>query len=168
MTGRDEEAERGSNKIAWASDHQRDPKKASTFPPLNTLRTSPQSPLSPFLGREDPFFSKMASIMAIPMLPFPSPIFCAAAFRLCNCSLLVAEAAPPLSAGVAATSCPSIAEGGRANVAEVEVEVVGAAETPAGDSGVVMIGIPGVRVGEPDEEPASMAESVLLIEGWGP
>jgi hypothetical protein len=81
--------------------------------------------------------------MAIPMLPFPSPNFCAAAFKLCSCNRLVALEFVPSTAEdvmVSAATIVSTADGeGRANVAEVEVDVVGAAEMLEGATGEVLI-----------------------------
>jgi len=67
----------------------------------------------------------------MPMLPLPSPIFCAAALRLCSCKRLVALELPPIVGDEVIVSTEvvsaAMAEGGRANVVEVDVEVVGAA-----------------------------------------
>ncbi len=65
----------------------------------------------------------------MPILPFPSPIRWAAAFRLCSCSLLVAEVEPgeadKFVVAASGIARESDAESGRAKVADVEVKVVG-------------------------------------------
>jgi len=64
-------------------------------------------------------------------------------------------------------TCGSEADGGRANVVDVEVEIVGGAATPAigvvgevpGPAWVVM----GARLGETLDGPAGVAPSILFI-----
>lgn len=75
------------------------------------------------------------------MVPLPNPIFCAAALTLCCCSLAVAEDdddGPAIECCVSTATFGSDAEGGKANVVEVDVEIVGGAATP-----VVIVGVVG-------------------------
>jgi hypothetical protein len=76
--------------------------------------------------------------MVIPMLPFPRPILCAAALRLCCWSLTVAVAElddPAVLDG--SLEGVSVVRGGNANVVDVEVEVVAGATTAVGVTGDV-------------------------------
>ena len=68
------------------------------------------------------------------MLPFPSPAFCAAAFKLCNCSLLVAELGPAIF-----DPSDSVTDGGREKVVDVEVDNEGGAAIP-------VVGLAGVEL----------------------
>ena len=76
------------------------------------------------------------------MLPLPRPIRCAAALRLCSCKRDVAELDPCADGRVemvtSGTLDESDADGDRAYVVEVEVDVVGGAGTPVGFAGVIV------------------------------
>lgn len=124
-------------------------------------------------------FSKMASIIAMPIVPLPKPIFCAAAFRLCSWSLDVAEAAegevrePELPAAVESDQLvvieDSIAETGRAKVADVDVvvevdNVGGGAATAAGVTGEVLA-VP-VRLDVAVGATVLVTDELLPPEAW--
>ena len=132
----------GNNKTAYAS-ALTIPVRV-TLPSASTLIISPHSPPSPALTLPICALPNSTSIMLIPALPFPSPIFCAAALRLCICSLVVADSLIELE--------DSVAGGGKAKVIEVLVDRTGAAETPGrGDVGVVPAGLGGATVLEIEE-----------------
>jgi hypothetical protein len=88
------------------------------------------------------------------MLPFPKPMRCAAALRLCCCSFVVAEpdAKDPAVLAVSDDVAGSIAEGDNAKVVDVDVDVVGCATTPVGVTGdavtVAVAGGAAASVGE--------------------
>lgn len=68
-------------------------------------------------------------MIAIPIVPFPNPIFCAAALTLCCCNRAVAddEECEEVACMPSVLACGSEAEGGKVKVADVEVDVVAGA-----------------------------------------
>ena len=113
--------------------------------------------------------------MFMPKLPLPKPSFCALAFMLCSCSLLVAFPEPPgrdmldepktlLDKLPALPSTASSAEGDMANVApdEVDVDVVGGAGPEVEAAVLVLTPIPSPTEGE--EGPAVDWVVMLLAE----
>ena len=144
-----------------------------TLPAERTFNTSPHSPSA--VRRPTATFSNTVSIMPIPILPLPKPSFCALAFMLCSCSLLVAFPEPPdieeepktLLAMLLAPPPPSpkadvVAvssdEGDMANV--VDVVVVGGAGADVPAVGLVLTPSPIVAV-LPEEAPIVV---ILLAE----
>jgi hypothetical protein len=87
---------------------------------------------------------------------------------LCCCNRIVAddEEGPAVACWASVATWGSEAEGGSANVVEVEVDIVGGAATPVfgvvGDvpRGPVLIG---ARFGETLEGPAALAPSILFM-----
>lgn len=75
----------------------------------------------------------------MPRVPFPRPIRCAVAFRLCCWSLLVAVELEPgavdVTVDMSVVVVVSAVEGGKANVAEADVDVTGGAVAPVGVMG---------------------------------
>lgn len=104
------------------------------MPLVNTFNRSAQSELPSVRARAP--FSKIASIIPIPIVPFPRPMFCAAAFKLVCCSLLVAALLAESGSEV----------DGTANV----VEVVAGAETPMVGGAGELVDEEGTTVDPPD------------------
>lgn len=112
----------------------------------------------------------MVSSIVMPMLPFPNPIFCAPALRLCNCNRVVADAELPLACREeASVSDPAEVSAGAADeedtakVAVVEVAVTGRAEMPVGVIGEVVATV-GVTSGDVDDPATELMLETLLVE----
>lgn len=107
--------------------------------------------------------------MVIPMLPFPRPILCAAALRLCCWSLTVAVAElddPAVLDG--SLEGVSVVKGGRANMVDVEVDVVAGATTVVGVTGDVKTVAEevGCRVGDGAFPPAVRLLTLEVEPCW--
>lgn len=101
-------------------------------------------------------------MIAIPIVPFPNPIFWAAALTLCCCNRAVAEEEEweEVACIPSVLACGSDAEGGNVKVADVDVDVVAGAT-------MAVVGVDGDVPVVPAEEAIGPSPGDRLAEAPG-